>query len=161
MARLAADLGYAMGWALQRRGGVVTSGVLDLRRGNPSDGNRLLAMRQWLTATLMHLQNANEALDAIFYERITFIGKNNTVESVHAHGEQLGNLKSWAALKKLPEPRGIEWDKVKKHITGHRSAARETILAEMQKRFPEAGITDHNEASARAVMLTSLERFPV
>lgn len=153
MAVLAIDLGYAMGWGLRRRGNGLTSGVVNLRHDNPDDGTRLLAMRQWLTGALAQLTNAGETLDAIYYEKITFIGKNNTVETVHAHGEQLGNLKSWAALKKAPRPIGIPWDKAKKHITGHRSASRETILDEIRKRFPE--VCDHNQASAVAVLLTA------
>lgn len=153
MAVLAIDLGYAMGWALERRGERLTSGVVNLRHGNADDGDRLLAMRQWLTSTLTQLVDTGETLDAIFYEKITFIGKSNTVETVHAHGEQLGNLKSWAALKKAPKPHGIPWDKAKKHVTGHRSAARETVLDEIRKRYPE--VTDHNQASAVAVLLTA------
>lgn len=159
MARLALDLGWTFGWCLLRKGGRLTSGFVNLEKGNLTHGLRLLAKTQWLTSTLGQLTAAGERLDAVFHEEITFIG-NNSVKTPHAHGKQLGTVDRWCALKKVPEPRGIEWDVVKKHVTGHRSAARETVLAEMQRRYPEAGITDHNEASARGVMLTSLDRFP-
>lgn len=159
MARLALDLGFTFGWCLQRRGAAFTSGFVNLTHGNPTHGARLLAKTQWLTSTLGQLTAAGESLDAVFHEEITFVG-DNSVKTPHAHGAQLGTVQRWCALKRVPEPRGIAWDKVKKHVTGHRSASQQTVLAEMQKRFPEAGITDHNEASARAVMLASLHMFP-
>jgi crossover junction endodeoxyribonuclease RuvC len=157
MAVLAMDLGWQFGWCLWRRGDRITSGVVNLRHGHPTDGGRLLAKTQWLTATLKQLTEAGEALNDIVYERITFIAKTNTVETVHAHGKQLGTLERWAELKGLPEPRGLAWDVIKKHVTGHRSAARELVLKTIQQRFPE--VTDHNQASAVAVMLTAQNKF--
>lgn len=160
MARLALDLGWTFGWCLQRRGGALTSGFVNLEREHRFHGVRLLAKTQFLTGILSNLDKSNEPLEACFYELIDFMG-NNSIKAPHAHGAQLGTVQRWWAIKKLPgEPRGIEWDKVKKHVTGHRSAARETMLAEIRRRYPEAGITDHNEASARAVMLTSLAMYP-
>lgn len=155
MAGLYIDLGWNMGWCLARRGDGVTSGMLDLRHHNRTDGQRLLAMTQWLTSTLGQLDTAGERLDEIVYERITFVGKNDA-DTVHAHGKQLGNLERWAALKKQPVPMGLAWDVVKKHVTGHRSATRDTVKDEIAKRFPE--VTDHNRASAVAVMLTATAR---
>lgn len=151
MAGLYIDHGWAMGWCLVTRAGI-TSGVVDLKKGNHSDGLRLLAGTQWFTAKLAELDAASEKLTEIFYEQITFVGKNDA-DTLHAHGKQLGNLQRWAALKKQPEPRGIAWDVIKKHVTGHRSAARETMLDVVRAAMPE--VTDHNQASAVAVMLTA------
>lgn len=151
MAGLYIDHGWMMGWCLVRRAGV-SSGVVNLKHGNPIDGLRLLAMTQWLTPVLGVLTAAGEELEEIAYEQITFTGKND-VDTIHAHGAQRGNLLRWAALKKQPEPRGIAWDVIKKHVTGHRSAARETMLEVVRRAMPE--VTDHNQASAVAVMLTA------
>lgn len=74
-------------------------------------------------------------------------------DTLHAHGKQLGNLERWAALKRQPEPRGIVWSVIKKHVTGQGSASRQTMLATVAKAMPE--VTDHNQASAVAVMLTA------
>lgn len=141
-----------MGYAIERRGGAITSGVVDLRHGNPTDGMRLLAMTQWLTGTLSLLHNAGEVLDEIAYERITFVGKNDA-DTMHAHGKQLGNLERWAALKKQPVPMGIAWNVIKKHVTGQGSASRQTMLKVVGAAMPE--VTDHNQASAVAVWLTA------
>lgn len=151
MAGLYIDHGWHMGWCVVTRAGVA-SGVVDFKKGNPSDGMRLLAMTQWLTAKLAELTKAGERLTEIRYEQITFVGKNDA-DTVHAHGKQLGNLQRWAALKGQPDPRGIEWNIIKKHVTGHGSAAREKMLEVVSAAMPE--VTDHNQASAVAVMLTA------
>jgi Holliday junction resolvasome RuvABC endonuclease subunit len=152
MAGLYIDHGWNMGWCLVRRGGGITSGMLNLKHGNPTDGARLLAMTQWLTATLGQLENAGERLEQIAYERITFVGKNDA-DTLHAHGKQLGNLERWACLKRQPVPLGLAWNVIKKHVTGQGSASRQTMLATVQAAMPE--VTDHNQASAVAVMLTA------
>lgn len=151
MAGLYIDLGWDMGWCLRRRSGV-TSGVVHLKKGNPLEGFRLLAGTQWLTDKLTDLTAAGETLDEIAYELIDFVG-NNDAATLHAHGAQRGNVLRWAALKKQPEPRGIPWDVIKKHVTGHRSAAREMMLSTVRAAMPE--VTDHNQASAVAVWLTA------
>ncbi len=155
MAGLYIDHGWNMGWCLVRRAGV-TSGMVDLRKGNPSDGMRLLAATQWFTARLTELTAAGERITEIVYEQVTFIGKNDA-DTVHAHGKQLGNLQRWAALKSQPEPRGIEVRVIKKHVSGgHGSASKETVLEIVSKAMPE--VTDHNQASAVAVMLTATNK---
>lgn len=151
MAVIGIDHGWSMGWAVRTRLGV-QSGVFDSRKGNPTDGARLLAQSDFLTALLKKLADAGEIIEEIAYEQITFVGKNDA-DTLHAHGKQLGNLQRWACLKKQPVPRGIAWDVIKKHVTGHRSAAREMMLATVGKAMPE--VTDHNQASAVAVMLTA------
>lgn len=155
MAGLYIDHGWNMGWCLVRKGGAITSGMVDLKNGNRFDGARLLAMTQWLTATLTLLDNAGEKLEQIAYERITFVGKNDA-DTLHAHGKQLGNLERWAALKRQPEPLGIAWNIIKKHVTGHGSASRMKMLETVQAAMPE--VTDHNQASAVAVMLTATNK---
>jgi hypothetical protein len=156
MALLSLDLGWQYGYCLVRRGDHLTSGSVDLRKHNPTDGMRLLTKRQWLTSLLGQLANAGERLDAIYFEEINFVGKNG-VAPLHAHGAQLGTVQSWCALKKVPEPIGIPWDYAKKHLTGHRSAARETVFDEIKKRYPS--VKDPDEASAVAVMLAARTKF--
>ena len=148
MAELAIDLGWDMGWCLDRHGNY-TSGVEPFRTIK-GDGLRLLAMTDFLTTKLTVLQRTGETVTAVYYEQINFVGKNDA-HTMHAHGKQLGGLERWCALKKLPAPVGILWDRAKKHVSGHRSAARETIRDLVAKSFPE--VTDHNQASAVAVML--------
>ena len=154
MAGLYIDHGWAMGWCLVARRGVA-SGVFDSKVGNHDPGDRLLAQRDWLTATLKRLEAAGERLDEIRYEQITFVGKN-AAEVLHAHGKQLGNLESWAALKRQPKPRGIAWDVVKKHVTGQRTATRDYMLKVVGAAMPS--VTDPDQASAVAVMLTATNK---
>jgi hypothetical protein len=156
VARLALDLGFNFGWCQVRRGDRWTHGSVDLRKNCASWGLRLLAKTDWLTATLGQLDKAGETLEAVYFEEINFVG-NNAAAVLHAHGAQLGTVMRWCALKKLPEPIGIPWDAPKKLVTGHRSAARETVLAEIQKRFPS--VKDADEASAVAVMLTAQKKY--
>jgi Holliday junction resolvasome RuvABC endonuclease subunit len=151
MAGLYIDHGWDMGWCLKTRSGV-TSGVEHLKKGNAMEGFRLLAGTQFFTRKLTELAAIGETLDEIAYELIDFVGENDAA-TVHAHGAQRGNLLRWAALKGQPEPRGIPWDVIKKHVTGHRSAARETMLAVVKASMPE--VANHNQASAVAVMLTA------
>lgn len=155
MAKWFIDHGWACGWCFLTRDGM-RSGVFDSRKGNPTDGARLLAMTDWWTAELAKLTAAGEKLTEIVYERVTFVGKNDA-DTVHAHGKQLGNLQRWAALKRQPEPFGIEVRVIKKHVTGgHGSASRQTVLDLVRKAMPE--VTDHNQASAVAIMLTATNK---
>jgi hypothetical protein len=147
MALWGIDLGYDMGWCEVTRAGI-QSGVVHLRDGNRSDGARLLAMTQWLTERLAKLHAAGERLTEIAYEQITFVGKNDA-DTLHAHGKQLGNLQRWATLKKQPDPRGIAWDIVKKHVTGQRSASRQTMLATSEHAPSCAPISRSRDARLR------------
>ena len=158
MAGLYIDHGWNMGWFALRRGNAITAGSVDFRAHCHTDGMRLLAMTQWLTATLGQLDAAGEKLTEIVYERVTFVGKNDA-DTVHAHGKQLGTLERWAALKKQPDPRGIAVDVIKKHVTGHRSAKRDYVRDEMRRRFPAYPNMDADQASAMAVMLTANPHF--
>lgn len=159
MAWLTLDLGWHFGWCEERRGGALTSGHVDLTAHHATHGQRLLAKTQWLTSRLVLLENAGEKLDRVFHEQITFHAKKNSVKAPHAHGKQLGTVDRWCALKKVREPEGLPWDEVKKHLTGHRSASQDTVLAEIQKLYPALNVTDHNEASAVAVMRLARHRF--
>lgn len=136
-----------------RRGDRLTSGVARFAYQTPTDGLRLVAMTDWLASSLKQLEAAGEALESIAYEQINFVGRDNGPAAMHAHGKQLGALQRWAAFRKLPEPEGLPWNTVKKHVTGHGSASRETVLAAVQRIYPH--VKDHNEASAVAVMLTA------
>lgn len=154
MAWLALDLGWTFGYAVRWRNGEITSGFKSLRAQSHVDGVRLLVKTQWLTAKLKEITDAGESLDRVFHEKITFNGKANRVETPHAHGKQLGTLERWCALKGIREPEGLPWDEVKKFVTGHRSASSDLVLKTIQKKFPH--VTDHNEASSVAVMLTAI-----
>ena len=157
MARLALDLGWSFGWCLEwRRLERLESGVVKLRAMHHLDGFRMVAKTEWLTATLKRIHDAGETLERVFYERITFVGDNG-VAAIHAHGKQLGTVERWCALKKQPGPEGLDWDVVKKHATGHRSASQQTVFKVISGRFPE--VIDHNQASAVAVMLTAKNKY--
>lgn len=156
MAWLGLDLGWTFGYALRWRNGEIAHGFKNLRSQSDSDGLRLLVKTQWLTAKLKEINDAGERLEAVFYEQITFNAKKNKVETPHAHGKQLGTVERWCALKDVADPEGIPWDEVKKNATGHRSASQDLVFKTIQKRFQ--AVTDHNEASAVAVILAAEKR---
>lgn len=153
MARWAFDLGWSMGWAMRRLGNRLSSGVVRLAKDHPDDGLRLVAMTDWLASEWKGIESAGETLDAIDYEEINFVGDENGIRAMHCHGMQLGTLLRWAAFRKQPKPKPRPWNTVKKHVTGHGSASQQTVLAAIRALYPH--VTDHNEASAVAVLLTA------
>lgn len=157
MAVLTLDLGWAMGWCTWRRGEAIASGVVKLHAEHVDHGIRLLAMAQWLTAKRIEILNSGEVLTDVVWEEITFVGRDNGPDAMHVHGKQLGNVERWCAFHKITR-RGIPWNTVKKHVTGHGSASQQLVLKTVQQRFPD--VVDHNQASAVAVMLTAQNKFP-
>lgn len=156
MATLTIDLGWSFGWCTWRRGDAIASGHVNLGRLSDYDGGRLLEMSRWLTGKRDEINRAGETLTDVVYEEINFIGDQNGVDALHAHGKQLGNLERWCAFYKI-RCRGIAWNTIKKHVTGHGSASRQTMLEVVQKRFPE--VTNADQSSAVAVMLTAKDKF--
>lgn len=154
MARWSFDLGWSMGWCEVRRSGELASGVERLAYQQPDDGLRLVAATEFFGVQLKRLEAAGETLEAIDYEEINFVGDDNGIRAMHCHGMQLGALLRWAAFRRQPRPTPRAWNTVKKHVTGHGSASQQLVLERVRRLYPH--VTDHNEASAVAVMLTAL-----
>ena len=156
MAVLTLDLGWHFGWCTWRRGDNFASGHVNLGLEMRSDGLRLLALSRWLDSTLGLITQAGEELTDVRYERITFKGRDNGPEAMHAHGKQLGTVERWCALRKIKTCEGIPFNAVKLHVAGNGYATQGAVLKAVQRKFPN--VTDHNEASAVAVMLTAIDR---
>lgn len=156
MAVLTLDLGWHFGWCTWRRGDNFASGHVNLAKESRLDGVRLLAFTQWLDGTLKLIRNAGEELTDVRFEQITFTGKDNGPEAMHAHGKQLGAVERWCALRRIKTCEGIPFNTVKLHVAGNGYATQGAVLAAVQRKFPK--VLDHNEASAVAVMLTAIDR---
>lgn len=157
MAVLTLDLGWTCGWATWRRGDAVASGTERFGNQSGEDGVRLLAFRQFLTATRKEITDAGETLDNVAYERVDFIAKKNGVNAAHVWGALWGNLESWCAFYRIPLL-GLPVSTVKKHVTGHGSAAKQLVTQRVQQLYPH--VVEHNEADAVAVLITAKNKHP-
>lgn len=157
MAVLTLDLGWTCGWATWRRGDVVASGTVRLASESPDDGVRFLAFRQFLTATRKEILAAGESLDDVAYERVDFLAPQNGVNAAHVWGGLWGNLASWCAFYSIPLL-GLPVSTVKKHVTGHGSAAKNLVTTRVQALYPH--VREHNEADAVAVLITAKNKHP-
>ncbi len=157
MAVLAFDVALSVGWCAWRQGNRIESGRKDFAKVDPhDDGLRFLAWRQWLTAKRNEIIKAGETLESIVFESVDFIPQKNGVYSAHIYGAMWGNLASWCAFHKI-DCRGINVATIKKHVTGHGSAAKSLVTARINAIYPH--ITQHDEADAVAVMLTAQNKF--
>lgn len=156
MAVLAFDVALSVGWCAWRRGDRIESGVKDFAGVDPNDGPRFLAWRQWLTAKRKEFLDAGETLTDVVYESVDFIPRKNGVYSAHIYGAMWGNLTSWCAFYGV-RCRGINVSTIKKHVTGHGSAAKPLVTARIRELFPH--VQQHDEADAVAVLLTAQKKF--
>ncbi len=157
MAVLALDLGWTCGWCTWRRGDAVASGTERFGSQSGEDGVRLLAFRQFLTATRKSIIDAGETLDDVAFERVDFIAAKNGVNAAHVWGALWGNLESWCAFYRIPLI-GLPVSTVKKHVTGHGSAAKQLVTKRVQELYPH--VIEHNEADAVAVLITAKNKHP-
>lgn len=157
MAVLTLDLAWSCGWCLWRQGDRVESGVRDFKAAGGRDGARLYAFRLFLTATLNTLKAAGEALNDVAFESVDFFPAKNGVNAAHIYGALWGNLETWCEHYKIP-CRGINVSTIKKHVTGHGSAAKPLVTKRVQELFPH--VRQHDEADAVAVLLTAQNKFP-
>lgn len=157
MAVLALDLGWTCGWCTWRRGDAVASGTERFASQSGEDGVRLLAFRQFLTATRKTIIDAGETLDDVAFERVDFLAAKNGVNAAHVWGALWGNLESWCAFYRIPLI-GLPVSTVKKHVTGHGSAAKQLVTKRVQELYPH--VVEHNEADAVAVLITAKNKHP-
>lgn len=157
MATLCLDLGWNCGWCLWRAGDEVTSGEWKLDRESPDDDVRLLAFRQKLSAVRAELDKAGERLDSVAYESVDFRVPTNGVYAEQVWGALWGNLLSWCRYHKI-DARGVNVSTIKKHVTGHGSAAKPLVTKRVKELFPH--VRGHNEADAVALLLTARNKFP-
>ena len=157
MSVLALDLATSCGWCLWRRGDRIESGVWNLAEAGPDDADRFASLRQRLTKARKMLESAGETLNDIVYESVDFIPKKNGVYAAHVYGALWGNLLTWSRLHDI-KPIGIPVATIKKHVTGHGSAAKPLVTMRIQELFPH--VRKHDEADAVAVMLTAQNKFP-
>lgn len=157
MATLALDLATSCGWCLWRKGDVIESGEWKLAHESREDAIRFLAFRQNLTGLKSKLEACGEKLDSVVYESVDFFPEKNGVYAAHVYGALWGNLLSWCAFHRI-EPVGLSVSTVKKHVTGHGSAAKELVTKRIKALFPH--VRGHDEADAVAVLLTARDKFP-
>lgn len=157
MAVLAFDVALSLGWCAWRRGDRIESGFKDFSRVDHDDGARFLAFRQWLTAKRKEILDAGETVENVVFESVDFFPAKNGVYAAHVYGAMWGNLTSWCAFYGI-DCRGINVSTIKKHVTGHGSAAKPLVTKRVQELYPH--VMQHDEADAVAVMLTAQDKFP-
>ncbi|HTE37538.1 MAG TPA: hypothetical protein VK634_17135 [Reyranella sp.] len=156
MAYLGLDLGKSLGWALWRRGDVVESGVKHFGGEGSTDGLAFYGFRLFLGDTRKMLERAGELLEGIIYESVDFIARDNGIYAAHVYGAMWGNLESWCEQRAIPR-KGINVATIKKHVTGHGSAAKPLVTKRIKLLFPH--VREHNEADAVAALITARNKF--
>lgn len=148
MAELFLDLGLDCGWCIAWASRPMTHGVEKFRNLG-SDRVRYRAFRLWLIAKQKEIEAAGETLELIGFEYIDFIPKKERQHhGPHTYGALRGLLLAWCETNDIPD-RPIDWDVVKLHNTGIRSAAKPLVTKRIQKIV--GAELDHNEADAIAV----------
>lgn len=146
---LALDLGTTTGWACRHADGAIRSGVVvfeNLGHG----GHRFLRFRAWLT----NFKNAAGDLEAVYYERIDFIG--TSVENARTKFGFEATLGAWCEHHGVPYT-GIPPATIKKFATGNGNAKKPAMMDAMR----QSGFhpKDDNEADALALLMLALERM--
>lgn len=141
---LGVDPGLACGWALHDGTKVIHSGVWDLK-GNRFEGAgmRWLRFRNCLASI-----GPGGGLARVAYEEVH---RHAGTAAAHAYGALIGTLQSWCEDNEIPYS-GIPVGHIKKFATGKGNANKDAILKAAQLWWPEANITDHNEADARFIV---------
>jgi crossover junction endodeoxyribonuclease RuvC len=141
---LAIDPGTHCGWAVRNMDtGAYISGVWELKGGRFEGGG----MR------FVHLRRHLEAIKSSFtIERVAFeeVRRHMGVDAAHIYGGILATLSAWCEENKIPYC-GIPVGTVKKKATGKGNTKKEGMIAAAQAKWPDAGITDDNEADARFI----------
>lgn len=152
MAELYLDLGLDCGWCMAWRTKPMTHGVERFRNVGP-DRVRYRAFRLWLIAKQKEIEAAGEKLELIGFEYIDFIPKKQRQHhGPHTYGGLRALLLAWCETNGIPD-QPVDWDVIKTHNTGIRSAAKPLVTKRIENIL---GVElDHNEADAIAVKFTA------
>lgn len=149
---LAIDPGLSCGWAVIRRvGGIVASGVWDLR-GNRFEGAGMRFIR--LSGLLNSVNNAVSP-DMVAYEEVR---RHQGVDAAHCYGGIIATIQGWCEENKIPYT-GVPVQQAKKLATGKGNADKDAMRAAAIREWPElASLGDkftHDEADARWIAVAA------
>ena len=152
-ALLGLDLGTSCGWCLYRPDGLVQSGIWNLR-GSRYEGGGMRYIR-----FVRFLDDVSQGLDLrlVAFEEVR---RHLGVDAGHIYGGFVAHLSAWCEKRNIPYE-GIPVGTVKKFATGNGNANKERMVEAARLRWPEAGISDDNEADARWITALAAERHMV
>lgn len=138
---LAIDPGTRCGWALAHDGKVIVSGTWNLKENRfAGAGMRFLRLEALL----------NELAQSVIPQLVVFeeVRRHMGVDAAHIYGGIVGMLTAWCERRKIPY-QGIPVQHIKKFATQKGNAKKDAMIAAANAKWPEAQITDDNEADAR------------
>lgn len=137
------DPATACGYAIRRDGVVLASGVWNLKpKRHEGAGMRWLRLRSYLTQVLIDLRD--EHIELLAYEEVR---RHLGTDAAHLYAGCVTVLQTWCEDRAVPYT-GIPVGTVKKLATGSGRADKEAMVLAAQRRWPEADVTDDNQADA-------------
>ncbi len=151
---LAIDPGTACGWAVHNGSVVVASGVWNLKPNRFQGGG----MRYVLLHGFLDDIAKSFPIAIVSYEEVR---KHLGVDAAHIYGGIVSVIQAWceSAPGGLPY-QGIPVGSIKKFATGKGNANKEAMLAAARAQWPDADISDYNEADARWIATYSALHTP-
>ena len=150
-ALLGLDFGMKCGWCLRHSDGLLMSGVWDLS-GSRYEGGGMRFVR---FVTFLNSIKQSGLVRLVAYEEVR---RHMGVDAAHIYGGFQAHLTAWCETKKIPYL-GIPVGTIKKFATGKGNANKASMVASARARWPEAGITDNNEADARWITAVAEKDF--
>lgn len=151
MRLLGIDPGTKCGYATMSDDGRIESGVLNLTpRRHEGGGMRFLRMRRHLAEIL---ETAKP--QAVAYEEVR---RHLGTDAAHIYGGIVAIIQSECEARQIPYS-GIPVGTVKKLATGKGNADKGMMLAAAAERWPDATMSDDNEADARFVLLALAQQL--
>jgi len=155
MSILALDLGTTTGWALWHNDHM-TSGTWTFKNSRfEGGGMRFLRFERCLTGFWDGEGEGLDKLSEIVFEEVR---RHRGTAAAHAYGGFLATLTRWCEFCGIPY-RAIPVGTIKKVATGKGNAGKPAMIAAAQAKWPEADITDDNEADARWILMAALAEF--
>lgn len=147
---LAIDPGLSCGWCLTSNGKML-SGVWNLR-GNRFEGAgmRMIRLRKYL----------REVLDSGRPGMVAFeeVRRHMGVDAAHLYGAIIHLVMEACDERQIPY-QGVPVQAIKKFATQKGNAKKDAMIAAARGRWPEAQITDDNEADARWIAAYAESQF--
>jgi Holliday junction resolvasome RuvABC endonuclease subunit len=139
---IAIDPGTNCGWAaISEHGDIMASGVFRLTpKRHESSGMRFIKFRSSLQSLIQSVKPG-----IIAYEEVR---RHAGTDAAHIYGGIIGILTTVAIDLRI-EYHGIPVATIKRHATGKGNASKEAMIAAANRHWPDANITDDNEADAR------------
>ncbi len=141
---VAFDLGTTTGWAAHIDGRTLSGTWSFQPQRFEGGGMRFLRFRQSISELLL---SAGPELVVYFEE----VRRHMGTDAAHIYGGFMAELTAFCDGNKIPYS-GLPVGTIKKHATGKGNAGKQAMIDAANKKWPDANITDDNEADARWIL---------